>query len=120
MGRAGFRQKLVKDAAATAPAEDLAEYLKWIVKAPAAAATPGAHARIEGGVAVLIVGGAFLRLTQSFVGFTQLFEFFFGGFIAGILVGVIFDGELPVSLFDFLCEWRFVEGRGLRSSRASP
>src|SRR5205085_12032301 len=57
---------------------------------------------IEGGMAVLIVGGPFLRVAQRFVGFAQFLELLLGGFVAGIFVGMVFDGQLAVGFFDLL------------------
>ena len=34
--------------------------------------------------------------------FVDFFEFGFGFFVAGVLVGMVFDGELAVGLFDFI------------------
>ena len=87
-------EKLVKDTSAT---EHFTENFKGIVKA---ASQAGAF--VKGSMAVLIVGRAFLRVIQDFVGFAQFLELFFGSLIAGVLVGVKFDGQFAVGLFDFL------------------
>src|SRR5207248_5356633 len=34
--------------------------------------------------------------------FAQFLEFFLGGFVAGIFVGMILEGQLAIGLFDFL------------------
>src|SRR5579863_3627633 len=47
--------------------------------------------------AVLVVHLAFFGVGEDVVGFLQLLEFFFGGFVAGIQVGMIFAGELAES-----------------------
>ncbi len=57
-------------------------------------------ARIKRRMAVLIVGGAFLRIAQRFVGFAKFLEFFLGGVVARIFVRVIFYGELAIGFFD--------------------
>ena len=44
----------------------------------------------------LVVHLPFFRVGKNFVGFLNLLEFFFGGFVAGIQVGMIFASELPV------------------------
>src|SRR5690606_23112992 len=94
-------EKLVEDAATTA--EDIAEDIERIVESTASAATTcTAHPRIERIMAVLIVGGAFLRVAQRFISFPKFFEFFLGRFIAGILIGVIFNCEFAVRFFNFL------------------
>ncbi len=36
------------------------------------------------------------------MGFVDFFEFGFGLFVTGVLVGMVFDGELAVGLFDFI------------------
>src|ERR1700674_5233685 len=51
--------------------------------------------------AELIVHLAFFGVGEDVVSFLHLLELFFRGFIAGIQVGVIFAGELSVSLPDF-------------------
>ena len=67
-----------------------------------AAGAAGARAGIKRRVAVLIVGRAFLRVAQGLVGLADFLEFFLGGFVARIFVRMKFDGQLAVSLFDFL------------------
>ena len=59
----------------------------------------GATTGIKGGVTEAIVGGAFLFVAEHFVSFAEFFEFLFSGFIAGIFVGVKFNGELAIRLF---------------------
>src|SRR5438552_1724834 len=94
-------EQFVEDAAGAA-AEDFAENLERIVES--AAARPSARARsgIESGVAVLVISGALLRVAQRFIGFTQFFELFLGGLVARIFVGMIFAGQFPVGLLDFV------------------
>ncbi len=58
--------------------------------------------RIERRVAVLVVGGAFLRVAQDFVGLAQLLEFFLRRVVARVFVRVIFYGQLAVAFSDFL------------------
>src|SRR6266404_1646065 len=89
-------EQILKDSAAT---EDFAEDLERIM---GTAAAESACPAIEGAVAVLIVEGAFLGIAQDFVSFTEFLELFFGCFIAGIFVRVIFYGELAVGFLDFL------------------
>jgi hypothetical protein len=45
---------------------------------------------IEGGVAVLVISGALLRVAQRFIRFTQFFELFLGSLVARVLVGMMF------------------------------
>src|SRR3989442_9892801 len=80
-------EQFVEDAAAAA-AEGFAENLERIVKATGTRSSP---TRIECGVTVLIVCSASLRIAQGLVSLADLFEFFLGGFFAGILVRMIFD-----------------------------
>src|SRR5258707_3981912 len=66
------------------------------------AAPKSARASIESAMAILIVKGAFLGITEDFVSFPDLFELFLRRFIPGIFIRVIFYGELSVGLFYFL------------------
>lgn len=100
IGVAAAAEKIVENtAAATAAAEDFAEDFEWIVEA-AGSRTEAAGTGIEGAVAVLIVGGALLGIAEDFVGFADFLEFFLGGFVAGIFIGMVFNGEFAVRLFD--------------------
>jgi hypothetical protein len=58
--------------------------------------------------AELIVLGTLLGITQDFVGFVDLFEFFLGlGFLPGLgEIGMMFPGELAESALDFICARR--------------
>jgi hypothetical protein len=98
VGTAGTSEQFVEDGAG-ATAESLAEDLERIVKT--AGALP-AHAGIKGGMAVLIVGLALVRVAQRLVSFPDLFKRFFCRFIPGILVWMEFERELAVGLFDLL------------------
>ena len=56
-------------------------------------------------MAVLVVGGAFLRIRQDFVGLFAFLELGFGGglgVVALMAVRVVFGRELAVSLLDFI------------------
>ena len=75
---------------------------------------------VKGGMAVLVVGGALLRVAQDFVGLAQFLELLLGGFVARVLVRVILDRELAVGLLDFLVGPRFARRRGLRNNRVWP
>ncbi len=57
---------------------------------------------LEGGVAVAVVGGAFFFIAEDIVGLADFFEFVFGGFVAGVFVGVEFYREFAVGFFDFV------------------
>src|SRR5262249_13230222 len=56
--------------------------------------------------AELIVHLALFGVAENVEGFLDVFEFFFGGFVAGVDVGVVFAGELLVGTADLV-------GRGL-------
>ena len=94
-------EQFIEDAAG-AGAEDFAENLKRIMEAAAPKTSAGARARIEGSMAVPVVSGPRLRIAQGFVGFAQFLEFFLGGFVAGIFIGMILEGQFAIGLFDFL------------------
>ena len=51
-----------RSSAAGVPTEDFAEDIKGIVESGAVTARAGARARIEGGVAILVVSGPLLRI----------------------------------------------------------
>jgi len=51
---------------------------------------------------VLVVGGAFLRIDQGLVRFSEFFEFFFGMRVVRIFIRMKLHGELAVSALDFL------------------
>ena len=57
---------------------------------------------LEGGVAVAVVGGAFLFIAEDIVGLADFFEFVFGGFVAGVFVRVEFYREFAVGFFDIV------------------
>ena len=78
-------EEFIQDAAA---AENVAEDLEGVMET---AAPISARATVEGVVAVLVVGGALLRIAQNFVGFAQFFEAFFGRFIVRVLVRMILN-----------------------------
>ena len=50
----------------------------------------------------MVVGGAFLRVADRFVGFAEFLEFLLGGFVARVFIRVIFYREFAVGLFDVL------------------
>jgi len=58
-----------------------------------------------------VVALAFVAVRQNGVGFVDLLEFFFGGLVAGIDVGMMFAGELAV------CRLDFIVGRRLRHAK---
>ena len=103
------RALVVLLARAAAPAaEHLAEYvaeikaLRAAESAESAAEPARTRALLEGGVADLVVHGAFFFVRQGVVGFLHVFEFFFGRFVAGVAVGVVFHRQFAVGFFDFV------------------
>lgn len=50
-------------------------------------------------MAELVVFLAFFGVAEHIVCFGCFLELFLGGFVAGIFVGVVFDGQLSVGLF---------------------
>ena len=47
----------------------------------------------------LVIFLAFLVVGKNLICLGRFLEFLFGGFVIRVLVGMIFDGELAVSLF---------------------
>lgn len=76
------------------------EAIEDIERIEATTAKAAAHARIV--ETKLVVTLAFVGIAEHLVGLSTLLEFLLGLFIAGILVGVIFDGELAISTLDFV------------------
>lgn len=78
-----------------APAEHLAEYVAEIETLRSAeSAAESACPLFEGGMAVLVVHGAFFFVGERVVGFLHVFEFFFGFFVAGLRSGWYFIASL--------------------------
>src|SRR5204862_2857717 len=102
IGRAAASKEVFENTASGIRAEYFAKNFERIVKAATPARTEPARARIKGSMTILIVSGALLRIAQRFVGFADLLELFFGGFVAGVLVRVVFDREFAIGLFYFL------------------
>src|SRR6266516_1545347 len=97
-------KEVFKNAAAS---KDLAKDFKRIMETPASEGAP-----VEGRVAILIVGGALLRIGKDFVGLAQFFELIFGQFIR-VFVRMIFYRQLPVGLFDLFRSGIFFEAEDL-------
>jgi hypothetical protein len=91
-------------AALAATAEDVAEDVGEGVGKAAHAGAAGAHAslRVDAGVAVLVVGGALLRVGEDLVGFLGLLELLFRLWVVRIAVGMVLHGQLAVGLLDVL------------------
>ncbi len=90
-------------AAAAAAAEDVAEDIAEDVLETRPRKVSGAAetaARLDPGVAELVVGGAFLGVRENLVGQLGLLELGLGRRLAGIAVRVVLHGEPPVGLLD--------------------
>jgi hypothetical protein len=98
---AASAEELVEDVFDVSCPERLAEKVKGIVESARAGARAAA-ARVEGIVAVLVVGGALLRVAQCLVGFADLLELVLGGLVTWILVGVKLEGLLAIGLLEFV------------------
>ncbi len=96
------RRTLATTPAAKDIAKNVTKDITEISAAIKAAAKSAAHtALFKRGVTILIVGCAFLRIGQHFIGFFNLFKFSFGLFITLIAVRMIFHGQALIRLFDF-------------------
>ena len=60
-----------------------------------------ATAAFERGMAILVIGAAFLRVLQDFVGFVNFLEGCFGAAVIGIAVRMILHRLLAIGGFDF-------------------
>jgi hypothetical protein len=58
---------------------------------------------------ILIKLLAFFLIAQYFIGFIDLLKFRFGIFIIGIKIGMIFPGQLSISLFDLFLSGAFID-----------
>lgn len=89
-----------------AAAEEIAEDIAEIPEAAEAAASKSAEARVrieirvDAREAVLVVPGLFIGVGQDLIRLVDLLELFLGGLVAGVLIGVVFHGQLAVGLFD--------------------
>jgi len=97
----------VRPSAACAAAKNFVENsAKGVGESATAAKTAkaAAHAglRINPGVAVLVVGSAFLRIGEDFVGFLRFLEVLFRLGIVRIAVRMVLHGQLAVGLLDFI------------------
>ena len=92
-------ENIAKDGAPEATrSEDFPEKLEGIVKA----SSGHAPARGKSLVTKAVIGIAFLRIGEDFVGLTDLLEFFLRFFIALVFVGMVLKGEFPVGLLNLL------------------
>ena len=97
-------KQVVKDAATSASAtEHLTENIERIMESTAStSAATSPHAGIESRVTVLIVGGPFLRITQSLIGLANLLKLILRTLVSGVLVRMILQRQFPVGLFEFI------------------
>ena len=93
--------------AAEASSEDVAELSEDVVHAHAAAFVEAASAATAEAlrthrVAVTVVFLTLLLIAEDIVGLGSLLELLLGGLVAGVLVRVVFDGQLAVSFLDLV------------------
>ena len=82
-------------------AEDIAEISKSEpASAKAAEACVWVEIRVYAREAVLVIPGLFIGIGQNLIRLVDFLEFFLSGFITGILIGVVFHGQLAVGLFN--------------------
>jgi hypothetical protein len=104
VAQVGAAVHLLTAAPATLLAEDVAKDVAKRLGKTAKAFRPAAHVRVDARVAVLVVGGALLRVGQHLVGLFGLLELDLGlhGHAALVAVGVVLHRQLAISLLDFL------------------
>ena len=78
--------------------EDITKDVREVLTAETGA-TP-THARVDAGMAVLIVRRTLARVGQHFIGLVGLFEHFFRRFVIGITVRVVLHRQTTVSLLE--------------------
>ena len=85
-------------------AKNVAEHRENVVHREASSTAESSEATFHVGAveSELIVLLALLLVAQHAIGFGSFFEFLLGLFVARIAVWVIFDGNLSVSLLDFV------------------
>ncbi|CRM70056.1 hypothetical protein [Pseudomonas sp. 22 E 5] len=88
---------LTATAAAKKVTEHIAENIGEVLTTKTG--TAAAHARVDTGMAILIVGRALIGITQAFVGLIGLLEHLFGFFAIRITVRVVLHRQATVSLF---------------------
>ena len=71
-----------------------------LASAKAAEACVWVEIRVYTREAVLVIPGLFIGIGQNLIRLVDFLEFFLSGFITGILIGVVFHGQLAVGLFD--------------------
>ena len=93
--------KIFEDAAAST-SEHFTEDLEWIMEP--ASRVPGTSSAAGGecGVAKAVIGGALLGIAERLIRFADFLEFLLGLFVAGVLVGMIFQREFALSLLHLL------------------
>ena len=97
----------------TASAENVAEHRENIVHRETAAETAETAHSAQSFKAELVVLLAFLRIAEHAVGFGSLLELLLGVFVVGIAVGMVFDGNFPICLLDFVVRGRLADSQNL-------
>ena len=88
------------EAAAEEAREDVPEVAEVAEALEARAAEAGA--RVEGGVAVLVVLRALVVVGEDLVGLVDLLEALLAGLVARMQIGMVLLGELSICFFDLL------------------
>src|SRR5579883_903972 len=104
--RVGAPARAARPAAATEHlVEYVAEYRSEVEALRAAEATgpARAHAALESGRAVAVIGRALVRILQDVVGVVDVLEFLLGVLVPRIAIRVVLHGELAECLFDVVC-----------------
>ena len=88
--------------APAAPAKNFAENIAKGFRETAHSFTtgPAAALRVDAGMAVGIVGAAFFRFRENFVGAFRFLEFLLGILAVGIAVRMVFHREFAIGLFN--------------------
>lgn len=81
-------------------AEDIAELREDVVHVHTL--TAEAALAVDAGMAELVVASLLVGVAEDIVGLGSLLEFFLGILVAGVTVGVIFEGQLTVGLFQIV------------------
>src|SRR5699024_9556829 len=94
------------EAAPEEGAEDVTQvdvaHIEAAEAAEPAAGAAGAEVGIHPGVAELVVAGALLLVGEHLIGLVDLLELGLGILVAGVQVGVVLLGLLPVGLLDLI------------------
>ena len=100
-------------ASAASAAKNIAEYVtENITEIGPATTRTTAHARVNTGVAKLVIGSTLLRVAQYLVGFFRLFEFFLGFCAIRIAIRMVFLRCASVGFFHLRIAGVFGDAQG--------